>query len=550
MSTDSFRGLETEHSFWTLQAARTNLPCNTRASMDDVCDSCASISWDRMHTWQDLSGTDSGVDNRLELDTKRHLRAKGCRVCRAFEHIGGFRSNKRVSYLPAKLESFFRGTLITGARSASIGVLRDPAERDLRLSTYANLDLIKQLVRACTTPPSSEGHFRCKPGVLPAMDGFRVIDCLDSTIVPAPVSCQYLALSYVWGTDSTAGVEGRTSQLPHRIPRTIQDGIELTKALGFRYLWVDRYCIDQTSTEVKHEQIKNMQKIYACAQITLIAAAGKGPEYGLPGVTKVRESACDVVTVGKTTLVYRTTPDMFMARDLVVSSWALRAWTFQENFFSKRRLFCFDHGMVFSCTVCCGSDLTPEANLLLEFEPEASNTRLCVSSPTASMPARDRYTSTSDRRSVALEGIESYSNRSLTYDSDAVAAILGFLNFLADDPDNPIYHIWGVPVIPAVSKEPRSNGSRDSYEMVLFWYHRTPCRRRANVPSWSSLAWEGDLEHTIEIDYRYSEPREFPRFYNILISHSHDGDFRAVRDYVHTGQIMCETQATQTHPCF
>lgn len=54
--------------------------------------------------------------------------------------------------------------------------------------------------------------------------------------------------------------------------------------LNIPYLWVDRNCIDQDNKNEKHNIIRNMDKIYQGAGLTIIAAAGDDPHYGLPGV--------------------------------------------------------------------------------------------------------------------------------------------------------------------------------------------------------------------------------------------------------------------------
>ena len=69
----------------------------------------------------------------------------------------------------------------------------------------------------------------------------------------------------IFGSDST--------------PKVIKDAFLVTKKLGYRYLWVDRYCIVQDDAQEKHQQIKNMGSIYENARVTIVAAAGSDPTY-------------------------------------------------------------------------------------------------------------------------------------------------------------------------------------------------------------------------------------------------------------------------------
>jgi len=81
-------------------------------------------------------------------------------------------------------------------------------------------------------------HIRCRINVQQEPYNLRVIDCAERSIIAAPVGCQYLALSYVWGgvfcnTDTSA------SHLPRELPRTIEDSMKATLLLGYKYLWVE-----------------------------------------------------------------------------------------------------------------------------------------------------------------------------------------------------------------------------------------------------------------------------------------------------------------------
>ena len=81
----------------------------------------------------------------------------------------------------------------------------------------------------------------CAPTGVAHPRGFRVIDCESKTIVPAPLVCQYAALSYVWG-DTQADDEDLLDGMPLKsVPRVIEDSIAATLALGLRFLWVDRH---------------------------------------------------------------------------------------------------------------------------------------------------------------------------------------------------------------------------------------------------------------------------------------------------------------------
>ncbi|CAN9392493.1 unnamed protein product [Alternaria alternata] len=117
--------------------------------------------------------------------------------------------------------------------------------------------------------------------------GLKVIDCTTGNVIDAPEdeAFHYVALSYVWGGAQSSGT------YHGKFPGTICDAITVTVQLGYRYLWVDQYCINQLAAGHKQAQIQLMGRIYAEAELVIIAAAGSSSNYGLPGVgTKARKA--------------------------------------------------------------------------------------------------------------------------------------------------------------------------------------------------------------------------------------------------------------------
>jgi hypothetical protein len=71
----------------------------------------------------------------------------------------------------------------------------------------------------------------------------RVIDCEDSSIILAPETARYLALSYVWGPSTDASLHrhlpGQEQDsrpclaLPFSLPKVVEDAMQVTKQLRF-----------------------------------------------------------------------------------------------------------------------------------------------------------------------------------------------------------------------------------------------------------------------------------------------------------------------------
>ncbi|KAF2035610.1 HET-domain-containing protein, partial [Setomelanomma holmii] len=186
----------------------------------------------------------------------------------------------------------------------------------------------------------------CQPVPIASLQDLKVIDCSSHIVVSAPAKCEFAALSYVWG-DIPFISGGKKPDLLD-LPRTIEDAITMTNALGYQYLSVDRYSVDQGDPEDVHRQVSQMGFIYAAVKVTLIASSGVNPTHGLPGLRPgIRQPySFRYERVGRNHLV--ALPG-HSTMDIRRSAWWRRAWTFQECYMSKRRVFFTDRQALFVC---------------------------------------------------------------------------------------------------------------------------------------------------------------------------------------------------------
>lgn len=152
---------------------------------------------------------------------------------------------------------------------------------------HVDYDYLRQRLRE-----SSGGNGIPGTGSKP-LPGLKVIACITKRIVFASDDCAYGALSYVWGqlSDSAPNTAVQTpldkAFLGDDVPLTVKDAIVANRALRFQYLWVDKYCIDQTDEEEHACFVGHMDKIYNSAALTIVAAAGDSAHSGLPAVSSV-----------------------------------------------------------------------------------------------------------------------------------------------------------------------------------------------------------------------------------------------------------------------
>ncbi|RGP64953.1 hypothetical protein FSPOR_7567 [Fusarium sporotrichioides] len=303
----------------------------------------------------------------------------------------------------------------------------------------------------------------------PSQD-FKVIQCENGQIIPAPAGCRYAALSYVWGDIQYPDPSGY-----NKFPRVVEDSMKVAFELGCKYLWVDRHCINQQDPE-KKKLIQRMDEVYSQADFTIIDAAGTDCTHGLAGVSIPRrpDPAQASVQVNRVKLTYLGTPP---GSKVKASRWASRGWTYQEGVLSHKRIFFTDEQVIFQC-----------------------NTMTCQESVSIHKNALHKIGRNNDKKQSKLEDIEpislirgnhgvnlgdhlmEFSGRDLTNDKDSLDAFLGILN---------VYHKAHGYV--HFLRNPLNIKGKP---MINTWYHPEPGIRKSDFPSWSWTGWKGAIKMT------------------------------------------------------
>lgn len=276
------------------------------------------------------------------------------------------------------------------------------------------------------------------------LPGLLVLDCMSKKVVPAGLSSDYVALSYVWGPPKCNG-KGFEMDLSRRVlPQTVEDAMNVVQVLGFRYLWVDRYCIDNSEPQQKHHVINNMDTIYKSATLTIIAAAGCDAEHGLPTVSRMHHGPRGTVAPPWDGMVY----DQLFGTNLEQynnSIWSTRGWTFQEGLLSQRRLVFTDSAATFQ---------------VLD---------------------QDRVRRSND----IYSHIDQYSQRQLIRETDSLAAFLGVLRAY-EKLQPPLMHLWGIPF--AITSDSHIEWPGEG---LLWTSHGCSLQRIPGLPSWTWAGWRG-----------------------------------------------------------
>jgi hypothetical protein len=426
-----------------------------------------------LESWQDIG--------RIKADEKAEF-SPTCRLCVIVRRIDqGYHGTKSGYGL---MQSVYNGTLVfnePGRRFYLVPAERDEVhqagtsrrqsgvvarEIDPRRVAYS---LIRKWLALCAS------HHRdtcCRDGEedeVPLPARLKVIDCATRKIIVAPSASEFVALSYVWGSSAAnAAVTGlkEGDPLESKMPRVVEDAMLVTLELGFQYLWVDKYCIDQLDDKEKNHFIGRMDDIYARATLTVVDGAGSDADFGLPGVSTTPRREQDSIIVGG--MHYLSAGNA--ALDIISSPWWTRAWTYQEGLLSRRRLIFTYSQVYFQCL---------EYSWFEALHGEPSERSWSVFPNNGVGVLDDEIT---DR-------LAQYSTRQISYESDILNALLGVFRRYED---KNVVHLWGLPFAGAVESADRGDVEQ-SFAVALCWLsvkHNRKCSRRPGFPSWSWTGWK------------------------------------------------------------
>ncbi|RMZ67328.1 nima-interacting [Pyrenophora seminiperda CCB06] len=268
----------------------------------------------------------------------------------------------------------------------------------------------------------------------------------------------HLVLSHVWGSVDIACKTTKTNVSQYQsvgiefdvLPRTFQEAVQITAAVGFRYLWIDSLCIIQDDHADWQRESAKMAAIFHKGTITLTATSAENVHQG-----------CGLnTTYGETTRFFSphgVGPD-FAVRELdsIRDKPAIdvklrhapvnrRAWILQEKMLSRRILHAMDSQFVWEC------DMVTESEDGLLYRQKT---------PALIDESRDHFDKCSSNSQKFYSGVgahfgvyesdykwwqcvSDYSTRSLTFPTDCYAALAGIVQFHKEKTgDVPVVGLW------------------------------------------------------------------------------------------------------------
>jgi hypothetical protein len=345
-----------------------------------------------------------------------------------------------------------------------------------------------------------------------------------------PVEADYITLSHCWGNIEilkllTGNYESlRQGIVLNDLPKTFRDALDITRNLGFRFLWIDSLCILQDSAEDWRSQAAVMGEIYRGSVCNIAATAAIDGHGGLlmhlrrnpayigrlhvhvsdMGQLKFEDTEED--DVGTYDSIYPMkesqwrgmAPGYYDCYDLSLwwrevsdSPLLRRAWVVQERLLAPRVVHFGANQIFWECNTLKACELNP-SGLLQEgdLEPAPKSTEI-----TSGHSYPEFWASAEDWNNIGAcpqilrswgDIIEAYTLGQLTFESDKLVAISGLQSIYANRIKAPyLAGLWGTDL-------PRQ----------LLWTILSPAERPKvyRSPSWSWASVNGQVDRSAFFD--------------------------------------------------
>ena len=232
------------------------------------------------------------------------------------------------------------------------------------IGAHSDFGLGKRWIEQCMATHS--GCPQASDSELPT----RLIDVglLDGSVEPRLVETkgqqgQYVTLSHCWGASKPPVTDPLTfntylQEIPFvSLPRTFQDAITAVRRLGYRYLWIDCFCIIQGDARDWQIECARMAQTFRQSVVTIAGPAAENTDAGFlrerpapivePCELELQDGNSSVLgTVTISFIDYNDSPLPGPEKD---SPLATRAWILQERLLSPRILYFGSGKMYWEC---------------------------------------------------------------------------------------------------------------------------------------------------------------------------------------------------------
>lgn len=177
----------------------------------------------------------------------------------------------------------------------------------------------------------------------------------------------YATLSHCWGTakfetlETTNFDDLQRSVSNRMLSKTFVDAIQIARAVGLAYLWIDSLCIIQDSNKDWEAEAGMMASVYGGSSLNIAASSARDGSEGcfLKPLDYAGGFTAQVCINGEKKIVDFSRGNDY-SRNVTESHLATRAWTVQEKVLPSRTLHCGDRGLFWECRGQSASEDFPD----------------------------------------------------------------------------------------------------------------------------------------------------------------------------------------------
>lgn len=311
-----------------------------------------------------------------------------------------------------------------------------------------------------------------------ATSNFRVIDLKLGCVRRVALNTRYVTLSYVWGQSpmfrlqlenfERLSKEGSLDTIRAQLPKTVNDAIDLVKAMDERFLWVDGLCLVQDSEDDVTLGIEMMHSIYRGSYFTIVAGSGRDANAGLEGMGETVQGYRNHQIIKEIALGIRMTVlrsiDWYLSR----STYNRRGWTLQELVLPRRTVIFINGQVYFRCQEANWSEDSWADHWTRWLDADDSNISRLPEPGDGFLPSLWAY----------QKLCEDFSRRKLRSDGDALRALAGVTRPMASGMETCM--VEGLP-------------GYYLNHFLFFMSSKGDLRRRSEFASFSWAGWEGQI---------------------------------------------------------
>ncbi|KAH7082887.1 heterokaryon incompatibility protein-domain-containing protein [Paraphoma chrysanthemicola] len=427
----------------------------------------------------------------------RQARKRRAYLIRRHYHIDGIGLGRKANGIPWVAALDYKGRqgrsyqLLFQSSQAPVG-MQGPPYLGVLDSKWIDFSSAKRWLEKCTTQHTS----RCQSSSdLTHVSPAWLIDTKDNCLVSGETVAHFVALSYRWGPSTHQNIDsvifeqiavpgGLVKHAEHISP-TVRDAMQVVRAIGERYLWVDAICLAPDDKTKLVEQLQLMGSIYASARLTIVALDGDATT-GLKGTGAMPRSLENVFDWKNGAQILARYLPSLSALEVDASEYFRRGWTFQEYILSRRRLIFANQQIHWQCFGGSWHEDCPDCN----DEHVESNLARYTRMPNIEAGWPDFE----ELNGLIIE----YNARELSFPEDACPGITGLFTYIESAFKGGF--LFGLP--------------RENFDAALMWgcsfgrgmlngpiylglQRRKPSGRtghglpNAALPSWSWVGWRG-----------------------------------------------------------